>query len=126
MNSAILVRQHTTTRIMSCPLDKGSPSMKSIKIESQGCFPIRRNLWGPKACDGETFCNSRLNTNDVVGDEGNHSGPVELMMNVLDHLGNAWVSSQVMVVVGVEDIQSDVLIVRDIEQSFMVKEVTTF
>ena len=63
---------------------------------------------------------------DVVGDEGDHLGPIELATDVLDCLGDARVSSQMMVVVGVEDIQSDVLIVRDIEQSFMVKEVTTF
>ena len=44
-------------------------------------------------------------------------------MDVLDHLGNSWVSSQTMVVVGAEDIQSDVLIVGDIEQSLVVKEV---
>jgi len=52
---------------------------------------------------------------DVVSDEGDHSGPVELMTDVLDCLGNAWVSSQAMVMVGVEDIHSDFLIVRDIE-----------
>src|SRR5882724_1225931 len=48
MNSAILVRQHTTTRIVSCPLDKGSPSMKSIEIESQGLSLIGRNQCKPK------------------------------------------------------------------------------
>ena len=47
---------------------------------------------------------------DVVGDEGDHSGPIELMMDVLDHLGNAWVSGKVMVMVGANDIQSDILI----------------
>jgi len=61
---------------------------------------------------------------DVVGDEGNYLGPIELMMDFLFHLGNAWVSSQAMVVVGVKDIQSDVLIVGDIKQSLVVKEVT--
>jgi len=60
---------------------------------------------------------------DVVTDEGNHSGPVELTMDVLDCLGNTWVSSQVMVMVGAKDIQSDILIVRDIEQYLVVKEV---
>src|SRR5882724_4743103 len=40
MNSAILVRWHTTTRIVSRPSDKGSPSMKYIEIESQGCLPM--------------------------------------------------------------------------------------
>src|SRR5882724_10175319 len=48
MNSAILVRCHTTTRIISCPSDRGSPSIKSIEIESQGRSPIGRNQCGPK------------------------------------------------------------------------------
>src|SRR5882724_1403805 len=48
MNSAILVRQHTTTRIILCPSDRGSPSIKSIEIESQGHSPIGRNRCGPK------------------------------------------------------------------------------
>ena len=61
---------------------------------------------------------------DVVGDEGDHSGPIELMMDVLDHLGNARVSSQVMVVVGAKDVQLDILNVGDIDQSLVVKEVT--
>jgi len=60
---------------------------------------------------------------DVVSDEGDHLGTIELMTDVLDHLGNAWVSSQAMVM-GLKDIQSDVLIVGDIEQSLVAKEVT--
>jgi len=60
---------------------------------------------------------------DVVGDEGNHSGPIELMTDILDHLGDARVSSQAMVVMGAKDVQSVVLIVGDIEQSLVVKEV---
>ena len=51
---------------------------------------------------------------NVVSNEDNHLGPVELTMDVLDCLGDAWVSSQVMVMVGAEDIQSDILIVGDI------------
>jgi len=47
-------------------------------------------------------------------------------MDVLDHLGNAQVSSEVMGMVGVKDIQSDVLIIMDIEQSLVAKEVTIF
>jgi len=42
-------------------------------------------------------------------------GPIELITDVLDHLGDAWVSSKAMVMMGVKDIQSDILIVRDIE-----------
>ena len=61
---------------------------------------------------------------DVVSDEGNHSGPVELMTDILDCLGNARVPSQVVVMMGVKDIQLDILIVRDIKQSLVVKEVT--
>ena len=61
---------------------------------------------------------------DVVGDEGDHSGPVELAMDILDGLGDARVSSQTVVMVGVNDVQSDVLIVGDIEQSLVAKEVT--
>jgi len=52
---------------------------------------------------------------DVVGEEGDHSWPIELMMDVLDHLCEAWVSSQAKVMMGVKDIHSDVLIVGDIE-----------
>src|SRR5882724_5219129 len=58
---------------------------------------------------------------DVVGDEGDHPGPVELTTDVLNHLGDARVSSQPMVVVGVKDVQSNVLIVGDIEQSLIAK-----
>ena len=61
---------------------------------------------------------------DVVSDEGDHSGPIELMTDVLDRLGDARMSSQTMVMVGAKDVQSDVLIVGDIEQSLIVKEVT--
>jgi len=61
---------------------------------------------------------------DVVSHESDHLGPVELVMDILDHLGDARVSSQVMVMMGVKDVQSDVPIVGDIEQSLVAKEVT--
>jgi len=61
---------------------------------------------------------------DVVSEKGNHLGLVELTMDVLDHLSDAQVSSQAMVVVGAKDIQSDVMIIGDIEQSLVGKEVT--
>jgi len=61
---------------------------------------------------------------DIVSNKGNNLGPIKLATYFLDHLGDAWVSSQTMIVVGAWDIQSDVLIVRDIEQSLVVKEVT--
>ena len=41
---------------------------------------------------------------DVVSDKGDKSGPVELTTDVLDSLGDAWVSSQVMVMVGVKEV----------------------
>ena len=44
-------------------------------------------------------------------------------MNVLDCLGNTRVSSQAMVVMGVKDVQLDVLIVGDIEQYLVAQEV---
>ena len=52
---------------------------------------------------------------DVVGDEGNHSGSIELMMDVLNCLGNAQVASKVVIMTGVEDIQSDILVIGNIE-----------
>ena len=61
---------------------------------------------------------------DVVGDEGDHSGPIELTTDVVDRLGDARVSGQAMVVMRAEDVQSDILIVGDIEQSLVAKEVT--
>ena len=63
---------------------------------------------------------------DVVSDEGDHLGPIELTTDVLNGLGDARVSSQPMFVVGAKDVQSDILIVGDIEQSLIAKEVTIF
>ena len=63
---------------------------------------------------------------NVVGDESDHLGPIELIMDVLNRLGDARVSSQPMVMVGAKDVQSDILIVGDIEQSLIVKEVAIF
>ena len=57
----------------------------------------------------------------VVSDEGDHLGPIELMTD--NRLGDTRVSSQVTVMVGAKDVQSDILIVRDIEQSLVAKEV---
>jgi len=59
---------------------------------------------------------------DIVGNEGNHSGPINWQ----------WMFLIVLVIMGVQpnddhggvqDIQLDSLIVRDIEQSLIVKEV---
>ena len=52
---------------------------------------------------------------DVGSDEGDHLGPVELMTDIFDCLGDARVSSQVVVVIGARDIQLDILIVGKIE-----------
>jgi len=53
---------------------------------------------------------------DVFSDEGNHSGPIKLTRDVLDHLGDA--------LVGAKDVQLDIWIVGDVEQSLIAKEVT--
>ena len=52
---------------------------------------------------------------DGVGDEGNHPGPIELTANILHHLGDAGVACQAVIVIGVEDVQSDILIIWDIK-----------
>jgi len=124
MNRAILVRWHTTTKIVSCPFDRGSPSMKSIEIEVPRSFPnweepVRAEwlvMQGLAAAADQTRVN-------VIGDKGTNSGPIELPTNILDGLGDAGVSCQTVVVVGAKDVQSDLLIVRDIEQSLVAKEV---
>ena len=41
---------------------------------------------------------------DVIGHKGDHLGPIELAANVLDHLGDARVTSEVVVMAGVKDI----------------------
>jgi len=60
---------------------------------------------------------------DVVSDEGDHLWPVELVTDILDGLGDAGVSGWMMVVVRAQDVQSNILIVGDIEQSLVVQEV---
>jgi len=52
---------------------------------------------------------------DVVGDKGNNSGPIKLIANVLNCLGDAWVARKVVVMAGVKGIQLGVLLVGDIE-----------
>ena len=41
---------------------------------------------------------------DVIGDKGDNLGPIELAVNVLDHLGDARVTSEAVVMAGVKDI----------------------
>ena len=41
---------------------------------------------------------------DVIGDKGNHLGPIELAVNVLDRLGDARVTSKAVIMAGAKDI----------------------
>ena len=41
---------------------------------------------------------------DVISDKGNHLGPIELVANVLDRLGDARVTSEAVVMTGTKDI----------------------
>jgi len=41
---------------------------------------------------------------DVIGDKGDHPGPIELAANVLDCLGDARVTSEAVVMAGAKDI----------------------
>jgi len=43
--------------------------------------------------------------------------------DILDYLGDSRVSRQAMVMVGAKDVQLDILIIRDIEQSLVANEV---
>jgi len=60
---------------------------------------------------------------DIVSDECDHLGPVELVTDILNHIGDARVASKMVVVMGAEYIQLDLLIVGDVEQSLVAKEV---
>ena len=59
---------------------------------------------------------------NVVRDESNEAGPVELPLNVSDGLTNTWMSGPTMVVIGTKDVKSDVLVVRNIYCSFVQEE----
>ena len=61
---------------------------------------------------------------DVIGDKGNHLGPIELGANILDCLGDAGVTSEVVIMAGVKDIQLGGLVVRHIQLTLEAKEVT--
>jgi len=52
---------------------------------------------------------------DVVSHEDHHLGQIELATDVLDHLSDARVASQAVVMTGAKDIQSGMLVVRDIQ-----------
>jgi len=60
---------------------------------------------------------------DVIGDKGDHSEPIELATYILDCLGDAWVPSKVVIVIGAQNVQSEGMVVGDIKQSLVAKEV---
>ena len=51
----------------------------------------------------------------IVGDEPDESGPVKLATNIADSLANPGVTGQAMIMVGSENIKSDVCMIRDVE-----------
>jgi len=51
----------------------------------------------------------------IVGDEPYESGPVKLTMNIADSLSNPRVTGKAMIMVGSENVKSDVCMIRDIE-----------
>src|SRR5882672_3793005 len=59
---------------------------------------------------------------DVVGDKGDHLGPIELAVNVLDHLGNAMVTRKVVVMAGMKDTKLGGLVVGHIQLPLVEKE----
>src|SRR5882672_7085143 len=61
---------------------------------------------------------------DVISDKGDHLGPIELVVNILDHLGDARVASEAVIMAGAKDVQSGGLVVRHIELSLVAEEVT--
>ena len=63
---------------------------------------------------------------NIVHDESNEVGPVELPSNVSDGLTNTWMSHQTMVVMGTKDVKSDVLVVGNIYRPFVQEELTVF
>ena len=51
----------------------------------------------------------------VVGDEPYESGPVKLTTNIADSFPNYRVTSKTMIMVGSENVKSDVCMIRDVE-----------
>ena len=95
-----------------------------MEIESPRSLADQPEMMGTKGLVMEGLAATADQTRvDVVGDERDHSWPVELVMYILDGLGDARVSCQMVVMVGAQDVQSGVLIVRDIEQSLVANEV---
>ena len=63
---------------------------------------------------------------NIVRDESNEAGPVELLSNVSDSLTNTWMSHQTMVVIGMKDIKLDVLVVGNVYCPFVQEELAVF
>ena len=63
---------------------------------------------------------------NIVHDELNEAGPVELPSNVSDSLTNTWMSCQMMVVMGTKDIKSDVLVGGNVYRPFVQEELIVF
>ena len=61
---------------------------------------------------------------DVISHEGHHLGPIEVATDVLDHLGNARVTGEAVVMAGAKNIQSGGLVVGYIQLPLVAKEVT--
>jgi len=60
---------------------------------------------------------------DVIGDKGSHFGPIELATNVLDHFGDARVTSKAVIMTGTKDIQSGSRVVGHIQLTLVAKEI---
>jgi len=86
-------------------IGQGEPLMKSIEIESQGHSPIGRKPMRAKwlVMEGLAMTTDRTGV-DIISDECDHLGLVELVANVLDRLGDARVTSKAVVMTGMKDI----------------------
>src|SRR5882672_6779897 len=60
---------------------------------------------------------------DVVGYKGDHLGPIELVANVLDRLGDAGVTSEAVIMTGAKDIQSGGLVIGHVQLPLVAKEI---
>src|SRR5882672_5487487 len=63
---------------------------------------------------------------DVISYKGDHLGPIELVANVLDHLGDAGLTSEVVIMAGAKDIQLGGLVVGHVQLPLEAKEVTVW
>ena len=60
---------------------------------------------------------------DVIGNEGDHFGPIELATNVLDRLSDARVTREAVIMARAQDIQSGGLVVGHIQLTLVAKEI---